>query len=219
MQRRTVLMLSLVVSIISLLYLILGYYGWIRYYKLKHSPKLDTESYLQLDKADDKNRVVIAFTASEEQLQRLAPFLSSILDQTVRVDDIALTVPYKYIDKVPAELKKILTVYGYSKDYDDASNLICSVLREPESQTKIIMVDPSVLYGLDFIETIVDASKENKVIYGSKDESIQGGILIQPSFFNDKISKYTKGSGCCKWLKECCQTTSMCIDYTQNYKL
>lgn len=219
MDRRTALIISLIVSVISLLYLIFGYFGATRWVQLHFYPiEAYTKTYPNLEKADDK-RVVVSFSASGEELKHLKPFLNSILDQTVRVDDIALTVPYKDIGKIPADVKKVLTVNGYSKDYESASNLVCSVLREPESTTKILLVDPSIIYGADFIEAMVDGSNENKssIIYANSD--FKQGILIKPQFFDDAISDYKKGTGCCAWLDSCSNAKKKTqIGYNNNYK-
>jgi len=149
----------------------------------------DSEYYIQnyhkLPKAD-KNRVVVSFTASEKELSQLKPFINSILDQSVRVDDIALTIPYKDMGKVPKNLKKILGVYGISKSYS-ANNLIPAVLREPEATTKIIIVEPNMVYGQDFVADMVDASNS------FPDDIIQAKNrreeLVKPAFYNDGLAK------------------------------
>jgi hypothetical protein len=220
MSKKILQIISLVLSIIGLIYLILAYYGIIRYINLHLSPtETYIDNYIKLPKTS-KDRIVICFTANPDELEKLKPFINSILDQTVRIDDIALTIPYKNMGKVPTNLKKIISEYGYSKDYDNAGNLICSVLREPESNTKIIIVDPSMVYGKDFVETIIEESAKspNKIIYADKSKALKWGILLQPKFFNDKISNYEKGKGCCPWLEECSQAESNIIDYSPTYK-
>jgi len=220
MNKRTGLIISLIFSFVGLIYMTLAHYGIMRYFSLH---LYDTESYVkpftQLPKAD-KNRVVVTFTASPTDLVKLTPFLNSILDQTVRVDDIALTIPYKDMDKVDDKYKKILTVYGYSKDYENAANLVCSVLREPEANTKIIIVEPNMVYGQDFIQSMVEESNQHpdKIIYGNKNRQIKWGVLVQPKFFDDKISNYENGSGCCGWLEKCCKTGGITIDYSEVYR-
>lgn len=201
--------------------MILSYYGLIRYGLMYwRSPEYYINRYTALPKAD-KDRVVVAFTASPDEMAKMGPFVKSILDQTVRVDDIALTIPYKNTGKVPAELKKVLSVYGYSKDYDDASNLICSILREPEANTKVILVEPNVIYGPDFVQTMVKKSNENKdkIVYGGKDRQRKYGLLIKPEFFDDKISQYEKGCGCEKFLADNYPVDGVFAEYLDNYPL
>lgn len=220
MSKKAFQIISLFLSILGLLYLILAYYGIIRYIKLHITPSdAYIQNYTKLPKAS-KDRVTVCFTANEKELKNLKPFINSILDQTVRVDDIALTIPYKDINKIPENLKKVISSYGYSKDYDNAGNLICSVLREPEAETKIIIVEPNMVYGQDFIETMIEETENNpnKIIYGKNDKSPKWGILLKPKFFDDKISDYEKGKGCCPWLEECCQVGNKNINYSLTYK-
>ena len=217
MSKKAMQIIALILSILGLIYLVCAYYGIIRYIKL-HLTSTDSyaENYSKLPKASE-HRVTICFAADENQLSKLKPFVNSILDQTVRVDDIALTIPYKDIGKIPENMKKILATYGYVKDYDNAGNLICSVLREPESNTKIIVVEPNMVYGQDFIQSMIEESENNpdKIIYADKKKS---GILIKPKFFNDEISDYKKGFGCCPWLEKCCKAENVNIEYSPTYK-
>jgi hypothetical protein len=220
MSKRLFQIISLIFSILYLIYLFLSYNGITRYIALHVN---STESYIndypKLEKAD-KDRVVVCFTANEAQLSKLKPFINSILDQTVRVDDIALTIPNKDLEKVPENLKKVLSVYGYSKDYENAGNLISSVLREPEATTKIIIVEPYMIYGQDFIEKIIQESNKhkNKIIYAHPSKLPKWGILIKPAFFDDNICHYEKGKGLCEWLSKCADAECKITTYSETYK-
>lgn len=220
MSKRLFQIISLIFSILYLIYLFLSYNGITRYLTLHVN---STESYIKnypnLQKAD-KDRVVVCFSADLNSLQNIKPFLNSILDQTVRVDDIALTIPSKDINKIPENLKKVLSIYGYNKDYENAGNLISSVLREPEATTKIIIVEPYMVYGEDFIETMIKESSKHKdkIIYAHPSKSPKWGILLKPSFFDDSICHYEKGTGCCNWLEKCADAKSEICPYSQTYK-
>lgn len=201
MAKKTWVIVSLVLSVISLAYILLDHYGLIRYMKLKSSPlEKYIEGYTELPMADEKARVVISFTTND--YNNLTPFINSLLDQTVRVDDIALTVPYKDMGKVPKELKKVVNVYGISKDYDDANKLIPTVLREASANTKILIVEPHMIYGKEFVADMIDASEDiqNVVLYG-KGKSTEYGVLVNTDFFDEQIVEYKKGDGCCNWIK------------------
>ena len=206
MSKRPFLILSLVVSILTLLYLILHRQGIIRKWQLQiYQPEDYLRKFAKIPKAD-KTKVVVAFSISEKlNLEQIKPFLNSLLDQTVKVDEIILNIPYKDMEIIPKRYKKILSVHGYSKDYENAANLICSVLTEPEANTKIVLVEPNTMYNDDFIEMMVAKSNEqpDKIVYGNKDKNIKHGILLKPKFFDNKISDYQKGKGCCPWLDEC----------------
>jgi len=199
------LLISLIISIISLLYFVFEYYGGVRYIKLHKNNSDDyLQTYTDIQKASN-NRVIVCFSTTLDRIRYTDPFINSILDQTVRVDEILLVIQYSDISNIPEKYKKVLSVHGYNKNYDDNANLICSVLTEPDANTKIILVEPNVVYPVDFIETMVSESDKNpdNIIYGSPCKKLKYGILIKPKFFDDNISKYECGSS---------QSCSECLD-------
>ena len=205
MQKKTILIISLIISIFSLFYFIVDYYGYIRYLKLHY---YDNNSYLQnytLLPKSNKDRVVICFTTTLDNIFNIKPFINSILDQSLRVDEIILILPYDDVKNVPDNIKKILSVQGYKKKYNSSPNVICSVLTEPEATTKIILVEPSTIYPSDFVENIVEASNKHpdKIIYSSNTKQTKYGILIKPKFFDDKISKYEETCSNTDFLDKC----------------
>lgn len=213
MSKRTGQIIALIISVLGLAFLILSHYGAIRYTRLHLLP---TESflngYLKSDKVDT-DRVVIAFSATPGEMKRIKPFINSILDQTVRVDDIALTIPYIAIGSIPDSLKKVISVHGHIKDYDEASNLVCSVMREKEAKTKIIILEPNIVYGEDFIQEFVEASKKspNAIIKS------QNGILVKPEFFDEKLTQCEKAK-LEPWLQSCSKVEKIEMKYDRNYK-
>lgn len=212
MSKKSKQIFYLILSVISLVYLILSYCGVFRYFGLHYfSIEKYIKNYQDLPKAD-KQRVIVSFQYESDK--NLKTFINSILDQTVKVDDIGVTIPQNMLKNIPENMKKVLSTYSYDKDYDNAGNLVCSILREPESNTKIILVDPTIVYGEDFIEKMVEGSNKNpdKIIY-AKQNNPKWGVLIKPKFFDDKISDYKKGKGCCPWMEECCKVKSFCINY------
>lgn len=196
MKKKTMLVISLILSVLSLVYFIVEYYGGTRYIKLHN---YSTDRYLQdytSTPKSSKNRVVVCFHTDSKGVKTLDPFLNSILDQSVRVDDIMLVIDDSEIDNVHEKYKKIVSVHGFKKKYDNNAALIMSVLTEPDANTKIILVDPETIYPPDFVETMISESDKhpNSIIYGSNTRSIKYGILVKPLFFDDKISKYQCGS-------------------------
>jgi len=220
MSKKTKLIVSLILSVIVLIYIVLEYYGIIRYYKLHwFSTEKYVKSYSSLEKAD-KNKVVLTFSCPVEKLKNLKPFINSLLDQTVKVDEIALTIPFKNVDKIPAYLSEILTVDGYSKDYGDKSCMICPILRETEANTKIIIVDPDMVYSKEFVQDMVDESNKNpdKIVYG-KGKDPKFGILIKPGFFDgkDDCVSCSGKKDCIDWLNSYCKATAVCAGCTGIY--
>jgi len=206
MTKKEKLIFYLVISLLSLLYIVLDFFGVIRKINLNlWSVESWKESYPKLEKADIKNKTVVAFNAFSDKVQdfdekKFRPFLNSLLDQSVRVDDISMSIPYKDMNKIPPWVRDVVSVNGHSKEYKGGSAVVYSVLQEPESNTKIIVVEPDYVYPKEFVQDTVDKSNEtpDKIIYVDK------GILIKPSFFDEKITEYDaqSGVGIIEWLKE-----------------
>ena len=180
MSKKVFQLFSLILSILALIFMIMSHYGIIRQYYLRHKPtEYYVDKYKSLPKAD-KDRVVVSFPYKND----IKVFLNSILDQTVRVDDIGTTTKNKDLKLSGAE-KKVVNVYTYDKDYNDTGNAICTVLREPETNCKIILLDPTKMYGKDFIQSIVEKSNENP----TKIIQVEGYdiFLIKPIFFSENF--------------------------------
>lgn len=202
MSKKLLQILSLIASILVLIYLILEYKGVIRRMKLNlYSTEYYTKKYPSLDKADT-DKVIVAFE-SPPNWSGIKPFIHSILDQTVRVDELAVIIPQKNIAQIPPEIKPILNVIGYSKNYS-SPGVICSVLKEPEANTKIILVNPKIVYSHEFVQDILDKSKGNadKIILAGG--SISDGMLIKPKFFTEQLGE----TECKKWT-DCCKVKDM----------
>lgn len=220
MSKKLFQILSLIFSILALAYMCWVHYGFKRFFNIKNGETDQYfETYKKLDKAS-KDKVVIAFSVDENNMKNIKPFLNSILDQTVRVDDIAVTISSDEKTKIPENLKKLLNVHTFNKDYDDAGNLILSVLREPEANTKIIILEPNTVYGEDFIQTMIEESDKypDMIIYGDKQNKKQA-ILVKPKFFDENLAEYKKGEGCCIWLDKCSRVSSKSISYNRNFKI
>ncbi len=80
----------IVLSIMSIIFSILVYFGITRYIKLYMTKSIDkyAEGYSSLSFARE-NRTVIVFTVeNQSDIDNLIPTLNSLLDQTVRVNQI-----------------------------------------------------------------------------------------------------------------------------------
>lgn len=219
MKKKTIIILSLISAVLSLVYVICAYYGINRYIGLHFcSTDSHVKNYSRLDKSDDKARVVLSLTTTPERLNKLKPTIVSLLDQTTKVDEIAVSVPYgkKYV--IPEYLKDIAQVYRYSVNYGDAGNLVPALLREREGDTKIILVRDNIVYGKDFVESIVTASNKNPnkaIVVKSLDAD--KGVLIKPDFFDISVTNYNDKDCCTKWLSKKLQADVDVIEYSENY--
>ena len=215
MPKKPFIILSLIASLLSLLYIIAEYFGYIRYYQNKlYSTDYYLEKYSKLERSD-KERVIIHFVASINDLENIKPFLNSLLDQTVKVDEIAVSIPYNDRNKIPPHLKNILSVYTFNKDYGDSTKLTPILLREKNGKTKIIIVEPNIMYGKDFIEQIVEKSNKNpSSIIHDKDYK---EFLIKPELINSGIENYSNGTSCIQHLKKNCDKDFVLIEYGDNF--
>jgi hypothetical protein len=176
------------------------------------------KNYIKLDKASDK-KVVISLTTTPEGTKKLKPVINSLLDQTVRVDEIAISVPYGKDYDIPKDIQNVVQVYRYSLDYGNSGKLIPVILREGEKDTKIIIVDDDMIYGKDFVETMVASSEENKNKAICVNElGSKHGVLVVPEFFTDEICNYDGKSTCDEWLKKNLKAPYKVIKYSETYK-
>lgn len=215
MNKRTMIILSIVISILSVTYLALCYFGLVRYLKL-HVYSIDNyvSPYIELPRGEGAKKIAINITATDRDLSKLKPFINSILDQTIHVDQIAINLPSGTY-AIPDYLEKcnIITFYKLSGDYGAASKYIGPLLREKDGTSIIICLDEDVIYGPDFIETLLDENKKNpecviftkgynakKYIETGKfvDENsdiidFSGGVLFKPSQISPDIIEVSKG--------------------------
>ena len=175
---KTKLIISLILSILSLLYLFLNFYGFDRYFKLNiKSVEFYTEKIKNIP--NSKDRIIVVF---EYQDKIKKAFINSILDQNIRPDEICIIIPSDKKNLIPSNLKNILTIYGFIKDYKEFNSILYPILKEPDSKTKILILNPTLVYGEDFLSYMIEKSDQNpnKIIYVNGHKESQG-ILITPN--------------------------------------
>ena len=186
-MNKTLFIITIIVSILSLLYIILSYVGVLRYCALNmKSPKSYIEKYKSADKASS-SRVVISMSASEKDLFSLRPVINSLLDQTVKVDEIAINIPDSYT-KIPKDLSNYTVVHKTAYNYEDAQDIIPTILREKEADTIIIVLKPDTIYGENFIEKMVSyLHKDNVVNLSHKNNSgyMKHPYVVKVGYFTD----------------------------------
>jgi hypothetical protein len=160
MDRRTKIIFFIISIVISILMVIISYCGLTRYLQMHRSEIVvaDLENYSKLDKASVQ-RLVISMAPTKHRLERLDPTLKSLIDQTVRVDMIAINVPYSY--DVPKRVENAANIFRTGKDYGDGAKIIPTLFRENDKDTMILIVEDDVVYGRDFVENIVNAAIAN----------------------------------------------------------
>jgi len=213
MKRRTIVVLSFLSAVVSAIYVVSNYFGWNRYISMHlFSNESYIKNYLKLDKGSNKRTVISLDSKNPEKLK---PTLNSLLDQTVRVDEIAINV--KRGLKVPNEVKKIARVYTYDKTYkDDLGGIIPTILREEDADTLIIWVRDDMIYGKDMIETLLEQNaKDPDKVIGIKNINSKNGVLIKPKFFTDKSTSCSLSSE--SWISNNTKNSVNVINYSENY--
>ena len=155
MDKRTKIVIFLISTILSVAMTLLSYFGWIRYVTIYRRPlEKYIEEYNAPRKTKEKNRIIVSLTTTPDKVKKLSLVLKSLLDQTTRVDQIALNIPpdhkgHKYI--IPEEYKKVVNVFKIGKDCGYVNGILPTIKREGECGTIIIVVNDDKIYGKDFI--------------------------------------------------------------------
>lgn len=221
MEKRHKIILALVVTtIFTIGYVVITYFGLDRYLMLRLRSKEKynklVKEYSSLDPAD-KCRVVISFTTTPDKIDYMYPTLCSLLDQTVKVDQIALNLPYKCKNKsynTPEDLEQCANIFKVGKDIGRGTGLIPTLQREGEEDTKIIFVKDSGIYGQGFVEDIVKLSNDNP------DEAIMMNddvLLVKPSFFDLSVVDYEVDNKDMKWILDHLNVPVKKVSYYENF--
>jgi hypothetical protein len=205
---------TLVGTLLSLAMILLSYFGIVRYLTLHVSgtDKL-VEGYSNLPKATD-GRVVVSFAAKPKDFDKLKPMINSLLDQTVKVDQIGIVVPLTNETEVPDYVKNIANIFPAGKDYGDGTSLIPILLKEKECNTIIIALKHDVVYGKDFIEMMVDKADEypDTVLSDKKRKA----ILVKPEYYGCEILDSTQDNYDRDWFLNQAKHAKI-VDYTENF--
>ena len=151
-MNRTLIKISIIISVIYLVYLILDHNDCLRCLKLYFlSPLTFIDNYKCIDKT--LNRTVVNIFTTPEKLSTIYPTLNSILDQTQRIDMIYVSIAGdSEIDSQDVEkLEKICVLIKTTE-----KNIQPLILREGDSKTLIININEIKMYDKKFIENCVN---------------------------------------------------------------
>ncbi len=217
MKKSTMIWISIISTIFTLCYTIGAYYGYNRNIYLRYTDGNSLiKSYAALDKAN-KNRIVVSMYVDCKftKLEEIKPVILSLMDQTVRVDEIALAV--SNLENTPEFITQTCLVYEISDKYGNNGNLIPCLIRERDANTKIILLSSKIVYGADFIEMMVEESNTypNTIIISDKT------VLLEPDFIDPKIMNGDYECNDCDCIKDNAVVSISYpkIPYVENYKL
>ena len=128
--------------ILSIIYIVIVYFDYDRTITMRlRSIEAYIDEYARKPKVDGQRSVVILNCPSGVCVETL----KSILDQSVRVDDIAIETDNP--DKIDESLRRIVTVHRPNT----------APIREGERDTILIIVDNGKTYPYDYIETKIES--------------------------------------------------------------
>jgi len=178
------MILSIILSVLSIVYAILSYCGCIRYI-IMHTDSCEKyiKMYKDLPPTNENHKVVLSFTTTPEKINNIKPIINSILDQTTKVDQIALNIPKSLNYDIPTYFTKFANIYRPGKNYGDGNKIIPTLLREGEKDTIIIYVTDCYVMGKDFIETMIDYHDN----FPGRAIVSEYGVLVTPGFFDENV--------------------------------
>ncbi|HSW76703.1 MAG TPA: hypothetical protein VLG50_06645 [Candidatus Saccharimonadales bacterium] len=110
-------------------------------------------------------RVVGTLTTLPSRYKLVLKMLKQLRHQTVKLDAIYLTLPYKAkrlnqtYPKLPDKIKKLCTVVRIDYDYGPICKLYGALMHENDPNTMIISLDDDIVYHHQLIETLIYKSK------------------------------------------------------------
>jgi hypothetical protein len=203
---KPIVKLSFLSAFFSLVYLLLEQFGFLRYLMCYlYSTNSYLETYKNIEKYGEE-RMVITLSTTYNRLPKLIPVLKSLLDQTVRVDMIYVTIcgtkeNHDIENKEIENIKKIANVIEMKNcKHPNVSQLYTAITREGDKNTLIITVGDDIIYGKDFIESMMDTIKEgeDKIVYireqGEQIEPIEyidlsNGAMFKAGYFSSEFIK------------------------------
>ena len=194
MKKKNLIILCLLSAVFSIIYIVLNYYGLIRYtnmyfYSIEHY----LNNYTTLDQVNKKHKVIISIIVKEEQLKNIKYVIKSLLDQTVKVNLISIVLPDNNNYILPDELNKTVAIYKYShtkKSLGNLNSILSTIIREGDATTKIVTLQAGTIYGKDFIETILEESEKypESVIYVNSEKNnyieLEKGVVFNAGLFD-----------------------------------
>lgn len=202
----TIILLTLIYYYSLVRYTILHFYDYNYYIK----------QYKNINKCID-NRVVISMTTTPDRIKNIKPVILSLLDQTVKVDQIALNIPYKCKEKkyiIPEEYSNMVNIFRTNKDYGPGTKFIPTILRESECDTIFILVNDDIIYGKDFVETLLNMFKKNPGRALISNEF----ILLKSEFIDTNIISSTKKYIDDEWIKNYIKVNKETVYYDKNLR-
>lgn len=135
----------------------------IRYIRLKNADtKALDEKYQEKRRVDMPHKVVISLTTLPVRINKIQQTINSLLDQTVKVDEIVMNLPYVSLKGdayvIPDWLENLdnVTLRRIDEDRGRATKLL-PTLEVEDPNTRIIVVDDDIVYNSKTVENLITA--------------------------------------------------------------
>ena len=217
MNKSKVIIITIISTVLSIIFILGSYYGFDRYiYLHMKSPEYFINKYSHLPKANLKNRTVISFSTTPEKINKIKPMINSILDQTVKVDAIYIVLVNDKHYNIPKYINQVATTVLAGKDYGGGTKIIPILLKEKECDTTIIAMNDNVVYGQDFVFTMIEELKKNPgVVLMDKKGDV---MLVKPEYFGCDVINRQKEYFDNNWFLDKSKNNKI-IEYNENYKI
>lgn len=208
----------IIISIISIFISLFVFFEVFRYIQL-HFSKSDKyiEQYKDLDPASKNKKVIISLGGNDKDIKNFKAVLNSLLDQTVRVNNIYINLYQENKENENTDINdisKIANVFNCGTDYKNSCKFIPTALREDKNDTIIILLDNDVIYGKTFIENLIDEYEKNKKCIISNHGILITADMIDYNKMNNRGSKDLND----EWIKNCIKDEKKHMFFLKNYK-
>jgi len=215
MKKSHLIVLILINSILSLVFIILSYFGIIRYISM-HTCSTENliEKYSKLPTIDKNTRVVLSIAPGMENLSKIRPMINSILDQTIKVSQLCLILPLENLkdERIPGYLHDIFNIIPCGKNYGDGNVIIPILMKEKESDSIIVALDHRIVYGKDFVETVVEEMKDTDSVIVDKQKKY---MVTKPKCYKNHVFCDVKSYDFDWFTKN--TSHHKILEYTENY--
>jgi hypothetical protein len=207
----------IIFSLFAIIICLILYYDIYRYIKIHFDDESEYVNKYRKLKKYQNSRVVISLTTVPERVKLLKPVIKSLLDQSVKVDQIVLNLPKMCKERpydVPDDLKNMCNIFTCGRDYGPGTKFIPTILREQEADTIIIMLDDDYIYGYKFIETLLDEYNRNPdcaII-------LKEAILLKPEFLDTSVIYTNKKYIDNDWIKKYINSEQKIMNYRNNLR-
>ncbi len=204
--------------IIILIYLIYSKYGRKINIKLKNLTTC-INNYADKPKIVD-NKVIVTFSTTPNRVRtsKIDDMLKSVLDQSSRVNNIYMVVPEEFLGEkydIPKKYNDFVNIFPSAMDYGQATNIVPVLIQEKECDTIIIALKDHIIYGNDFIEKLLETSKNNPDCVIADHKVNPTAILLKPECYECGTIDRDKNRYSDSWFIKQANNAKI-IDYNKN---